>query len=498
MIEARRARWVLLLAVLAAILFQGTRGLYSPDEGRYTAVALEMLKSGDWLHPRLNDDTPHWTKPPLTYWAIAASVAFAGWNEWAVRLPNLLAFLATLALLAQIGRVLLPTRHWLPPLIYASTLLPLLAANIVSTDTLLAALVAGYTWAFIEIRQLAPHVAALRLALWALAALAFMTKGPPALLPLLGLAIAAFFERRERPLAAYVSVPALALFALIGLSWFAIVISAEPKLLRYFLIDETLRRVATGAHHRNGEWYGALKVYLPTIVIGTLPWGLVLAWARWRRPAELAPSGTDARFLTHAIGWPLVVFVLAGSRLPLYLLPLMVPLATLMALRWPERWLERAAPLALAGLLLAVGLRGGAAYVGHPLDDRALGQALAETLPPLTDEIVFVDTPGRFGVRLYLPELIVERANSGRDETPNVNAEPLAQALGDPARCRVLLMRAESAPLLLAETRALGHDFAALSNLGRYVSATDRSGCADAARISQTQTKTAREPAPSG
>ncbi|HET7925866.1 MAG TPA: glycosyltransferase, partial [Rhodanobacteraceae bacterium] len=65
-----RARWFIVLLVLAyAIAFQGMRGLYSPDEGRYTNVALNMLDSGDWLKPMLHPEVEHWSKPPLTYWA---------------------------------------------------------------------------------------------------------------------------------------------------------------------------------------------------------------------------------------------------------------------------------------------------------------------------------------------------------------------------------------------------------------------------------------------
>ena len=57
-----RHRWLLVLAVLVyAIAFQGTRGLYSPDEGRYTNVALNMLDSGDWLRPMLHPEVEHWS-----------------------------------------------------------------------------------------------------------------------------------------------------------------------------------------------------------------------------------------------------------------------------------------------------------------------------------------------------------------------------------------------------------------------------------------------------
>ncbi|MGH8174287.1 MAG: ArnT family glycosyltransferase, partial [Rhodanobacteraceae bacterium] len=86
---SNRWRWLLIAAVIVyACALQGWRPLYSPDEGRYTNVALNMLDSGDWLRPMLHPEVEHWAKPPLTYWSIATSVAVFGRNEFAARLPG--------------------------------------------------------------------------------------------------------------------------------------------------------------------------------------------------------------------------------------------------------------------------------------------------------------------------------------------------------------------------------------------------------------------------
>src|ERR1700752_2810690 len=76
--------WLLVLVVLAyACAFQGTRPLYSPDEGRYTNVAPNMLDNGDWLRPMLHPEVEPWAKPPLTYWSVATSFAVFGRHEFA-------------------------------------------------------------------------------------------------------------------------------------------------------------------------------------------------------------------------------------------------------------------------------------------------------------------------------------------------------------------------------------------------------------------------------
>jgi len=84
----RPPAWLVALLIVVAFAFQGTRGIWEPDEGRYTAGGLNMVDSGDWLVPTLDGEHAHLTKPPMTYWAIASSVALLGRNEWAVRLPG--------------------------------------------------------------------------------------------------------------------------------------------------------------------------------------------------------------------------------------------------------------------------------------------------------------------------------------------------------------------------------------------------------------------------
>lgn len=120
------ARWRVLAvaAIVAAFAFQGSRGIWSPDEGRFTMVAMEMLWHGNFLIPHSHPELPHLTKPPLTYWIIGGSVWLLGANEWAVRLPNALAFAATIFLLYRLGRRLVPDAGWLPAAIYGTSLGP--------------------------------------------------------------------------------------------------------------------------------------------------------------------------------------------------------------------------------------------------------------------------------------------------------------------------------------------------------------------------------------
>ena len=199
--EMLARRWWLLplLGILLGLGFLGSRGIWDPDEGRYTNVALVMLDSGDWLDPMRNEDTGHWTKPPVAYWLVAASVAAFGRNPWAARLPIALAYLACALLAWRIARRLQPGTEPAAVVVYLTLLLPSGAAQLVTTDFPLAAAQALAMHAFVEHRFGEPRAGiGWLLAMWAAFALAFMVKGPPALLPLAAIAAFGLLVPNER------------------------------------------------------------------------------------------------------------------------------------------------------------------------------------------------------------------------------------------------------------------------------------------------------------
>ena len=62
------------------------RTLVKPDEGRYAEIPREMVVSGDWTTPRLNE-LKYFEKPPLQYWATATGLRRVfGEHQWTSRL----------------------------------------------------------------------------------------------------------------------------------------------------------------------------------------------------------------------------------------------------------------------------------------------------------------------------------------------------------------------------------------------------------------------------
>lgn len=461
----------LLLGVLTfSLLFQGSRGLWERDEGRYTGVALQMLDSGDYLVPAYNDEVAHLSKPPLTYWAIAGGMALLGRNEWGARLPNALAFAATLFVLLALGRRLLPDRMWLPPLIYGTSLLPFFGAHIVTTDTLLtlweALAVLGYViWSdgVDERRRLLPM-----LLLWTAFGLAFLTKGPPGLLPLLAIVGFELVRRGWRSLSRLFHPLGLACLLLIGFGWYAAVALARPGTLGYWLHDEVVARVATDLHHRNAQWYKAFLIYFPVLFLGCVPWvvpllrgcrralGFRYSREAWRARLERDPWSV---FLLLWFFLPLLVFCLSSSRLPLYVLPLALPLSLALA-RWVVLPLRPRMGIPRMALWAAVllGLKLGGAHLSNPMDSRALAREVLTAVQPPPKEILFVDTEPFWGMRLYLGCDVERTDTSANARTGAESGEPLAEELRDAEPGTVVIVEKSQASRVQGRCRELGHE----------------------------------------
>ena len=413
---------LILLGLVLGFAFQGTRGLWSPDEGRYAGGALQMLDSGNYLAPAYSSDRPNFSKPPMTYWIIAAAIKTFGRDTWAVRVPYAAAFVFTLWLLHAFGAQLIPERPWLPGVIYACALFPFLTANIVSTDVFLTlfeaiAMLGFLRWAF---AQGAPEPRYLLL-MWSGFGLAFLTKGPPGLIPLL--AVLPFVVVRDgwKGLRSIFHAPGLAAFALIGLLWFAVVMLRYPWLPHYFAHQEIYQRLFTGAQRRHPGAFGWAAVYVPTLVLGSLPWWPLLnrkiravfktdTWRRWGRERSIE------LFLALWLFVPLIVFCLSQSRLPLYILPLFIPLSLIVALALRDKFdlgTPRQRFWLFAWIIVLLAAKACVGYLIHPLEDNRLSArqlaALAEKTP--YSSLVFLEdtafdysveeqTP--WGLRLYM------------------------------------------------------------------------------------------------
>ncbi|MBU1908966.1 MAG: glycosyltransferase family 39 protein, partial [Verrucomicrobia bacterium] len=396
------------------------RPLWEPDEGRYTGAALQMLERGDWIHPQLNPEQPHFSKPPMVYWSVMLGLRFFGCREWAARLPNMVSWIAILFLLVQAGRRFMPDRSHAPALIFASSVYTFLAFSFITPDILLSLWEALAAAGFLFARYRSGRKDSrfwLMIAFTALG-LGFLTKGPPALLPWLAWWISARLLRDEAARRQSRWLPGILLFLAVGFSWYLVVILQEPRLLDFFLRGEVAERMLTSAHSRNPQWYKGFQIYGSLLAGGFLPWTLaaLVAWIpAWRRVDKawlrrLKETEPWTVFFLVWLGFSLVLFCLVPSRLPLYILPLSVPVAWLLGRFLPERYIfsgwSRKALVLWGCLLLAFVIAAREAEIKE--DARAFAEFLQQANLLPADEIVFVGVRPYYGLAFYIG-LEVER-----------------------------------------------------------------------------------------
>ena len=366
-------RHLLLLACVCALTFFAALGrpaLTDSDEGFYAESAREMVESGDWLTPYYNYE-PRFEKPVLYYWMAAGAYLVGGPSPGAARLPSAL---------AGLGLVLVTffcARRWcgdagalLAGIIAATSAAGIAMAHQALPDLPLAFFVAAAVWAALvgllddpqgapAPRSRLPWLVASALA----AAGAALVKGPigpllvaAVLLPIL------LVERRRRGVWVRARpvhlLAAVAVFLAAVVPWYAAMTAEHGAAYLYrFFGAENLDRFATARYNAPRPiWY-----YLPILAGGLLPWSpFMLLWGpqarnAWRRRA-MDPA---VLWLVVWAAAPVLLFTLSVGKQPRYIMPVLPPLAILLAWTMTRaaaepaaRRLFTAAGVAAGGILL--------------------------------------------------------------------------------------------------------------------------------------------------
>jgi 4-amino-4-deoxy-L-arabinose transferase-like glycosyltransferase len=374
----RAGHYCLLLTAGAFLFFLNLGGpsLWDLDEGRNATAALEMHESHNWIVPTFNGKLRS-QKPALLYWLEAAAYEICGVNEFAARLPSALAAMLTVLLVCELGRRLFdPATGLLGGLVLASSTLFCASAHFANPDALLLAFTTAtlmLVWTGVTQGRRGVLAGA-----GVTAGLAVLAKGPVGLL--LPAAVTFFFllwTRRWRWLFDRAWWATGLLCCLVALPWYILVtLDTKLEFLDDFLKNENLQRALSPMEDHSGPaWY-----YLAVLWVGMVPWSAFLAAAVWSggwsavgapwrslhavwqraHDDELALATDAYRFLACWCGIYLLAFSAAATKLPFYILPVLPPLALLIA-RALDRWRRGvlAVPLwlhtASLGVLVLVG-----------------------------------------------------------------------------------------------------------------------------------------------
>lgn len=304
----------------------GGWGVIEISEARYAEISREMLRGGDWLHPRLLG-IQHFHKPPVTYMISAWGMELFGVNAFGVRFFLQVSLVLQALLIYGIGQLLLRDNRQalIAVVVYITMPAVLISSRNLTTDSFLTTfeLAAIYAW----FKHKNNSYAAWLYFFYLLLALAFLTKGPVGLIfPVLvaigyrnaGAAHATKYQLWHH-------LPALLLFIVVGASWYVYLIIQDAQFLDYFVFKHTVQRYA------NPETFGRSKPWWFYLVLApalSLPWSAILL-IHYKKLKAL--PRTQARLFILWLLVPLVFFSFSGSKLILYILPLFAGMALLVS-----------------------------------------------------------------------------------------------------------------------------------------------------------------------
>ncbi len=390
---------LIIISILVSFSFQGVRGLYSHDEGRYTECAREMNASHNYMLPTLNLK-PHLSKPPVTYWAIAGSLKIFGNNEFAARFPNSLSFIFTVILIFLIGKILWNKRTGvLAGLIYSTSIFPFIGLNFVTTDTILTFTIWLYIFFFVKTYFKGHDTSSIYM--WCAMGLSFLTKGTPALLPFLGIVV--FLLLKDRKVFKKIFVlKGIVLFLLIGLSWYLIIILKQPDAFDYFIGNELIGRIK-GVHHRNSGIFDWI-IYIPILLFGLMPWCFYLIKVK----VKDVKIDNKIYLLSSIILFPLIIFCIVKSRLPLYILPLFPAISLLSAFFIIKSGIKIPVKYFITTGVVLIILRLIFAYIPMGKNERFLYNQVNPIITEKNNNIGIISTRHHYGLNFYFNKIIPE------------------------------------------------------------------------------------------
>jgi 4-amino-4-deoxy-L-arabinose transferase-like glycosyltransferase len=351
------------LLFLGCVLFHiaGTWSLplIDRDEPRFAEASREMIQRGDYVVPYFNNQL-RLDKPPLTYWAQAASYHIFGQNDFAARFPS--------AVAAALIAVTIPVRGfriggervgWRAAIIFTLCLQTFMHAKAAVADMWLALFVSTAHWSGLELlrdgltkpghlrsnsESLREQRAEYRISFWWFCfyislALGFLAKGPIAWVPLLTVGSTVFYVQNLQLGRRFKFVRGIALMLAIIAVWgIPALTQTHGEFLRIgigrHVIGRSLGAMEGHGWNSLGGYVLLLPFYFLTVFVSFFPWSIKLPWLLKRLWRE---HDTIDSYLFSGAAIIFIIFSLIKTKLPHYTLPAFGLLALLLARHWPEQ-----------------------------------------------------------------------------------------------------------------------------------------------------------------
>lgn len=315
--------WVLVLGIYGSFAFYG---LFDLDEGLYAAALREMREQGTWVSITYRG-APFYEKPILLYWSGLLTLNLGLKDMVALRLGPVLATLVTLWSLARFGR-----RYFGEPsavsalLITAMSPLMVLVGRQFQPDAFLVCFLTLGLLAWFEGMRGGRWGVPLS-GLWL--GLATLAKGPVAVALFAPPAFWCWVKGRPPNKVRIWQVGMFLLFFSGVLALWLVPLWAVhgEAFFREFLVRQNVMRFLGGdLAHRAPFW-----AYVPVVMVNFLPFVLFLPQAWSYRRDEVGS------FLWVWVLTVFLLFTLAGTKLPHYILPLIPPAGLLLGRAFAEK-----------------------------------------------------------------------------------------------------------------------------------------------------------------
>lgn len=350
LIEDTRFYIFLALYFIALLLPAYWLDIMETTDARYAEIGREMLRNRDYITPFYNG-IKHFHKPPFTYWMTALGLDIFGVNGLGARFFPAVFSVMSLIYTRRMSFALTGDRDkaQLSVLILASSLLFLIVSRVISTDIYLTFFtVAALYHMFEQIYGSKTFKNALMAGIFF--GLGFLTKGPIIFLfTLLPFAVICLFNREHRRAFGWLDwLIMLVMFVIVALPWYIAIVLANDGLLRYFLYDQTVERVADAERFSRSQPF----YFFPLVILGTfLPW-LFYFFANIRN-SNFVRGGWHIYLYVLV---PFIVFECSASKLATYILPFYPVMAVLASGRAERPLIPKAIGyiFAVLGVLVAL------------------------------------------------------------------------------------------------------------------------------------------------
>jgi 4-amino-4-deoxy-L-arabinose transferase-like glycosyltransferase len=346
-----------LVAIVAFCLFLTRLScpLLEPEEARYAEIPREMLAEGRFMEPTWHGE-PYYHKPPLLYWLVMASYCVFGVHDWSARLVPAFASISTIMVVWLWSRKALGPRAGLcAAMILALSARFVYLGRMLTFDPLLCLWVVGA----LASAYLAIGGDRLRWTWWFVSAgscgLGLLTKGPVAVALVLPPVIAFQVCVRRAGLRLASVVVYVAVASGLVLPWYAAMAWLNPEAAVDFFWLHNFQRYVAPVDHQEPVWF-----FLPGLLLGTLPWSLLLVPLVRKLCHRGRPRPQALVFCLIALLWCVLFFSLSGCKRVGYILPALPLLSVCLGWclgEWLPSWRPASLRLGLAGAaVLFVGL----------------------------------------------------------------------------------------------------------------------------------------------